>query len=76
MLYTPLDPAHSPPTGPLIGPALAGADLGVIARATGAELPQAFVAVTLMLPEAVPTVVGMLAVADVPLQPAPGSVHA
>ena len=47
--------------------------LGITANVLAAEVPQVLLAVTVMLPEAVPTVTGILFEVDVPLQPAPGS---
>ena len=48
--------------------------MGATASVAAALVPHPFVAVTVMLPDAIPTVALMLAVVDVPAQPA-GNVH-
>ncbi len=73
MLYVWLVPLHTAAL-PLMGPGTAGTPVEATARLCGALEPQAFVAITVIVPLPVPTVADKLFVVDVPPQPA-GSVH-
>lgn len=70
------DPFTHGLAAPLMAPGAPGDGVGTTANVLAADVPQPFVAVTLMFPDAVPTVVLIEAVVDVPLQPTPGNVHA